>query len=139
MPRATSGSVVIRNMYDVRSFSQSDGGGGVEDSPAGQTNVWRTIMFLSFRNGGQGMVALDVTNPCKPEFLWQFTDPNLGDTYGQPTAAQVFVEDSDPTPQGNSGGSVVFKPRQSRAVILLPGGQGVEDAGFNRTGERIIG
>ena len=124
------GSIVVRNLYDVRSFSQSDGSGGVEDSPAGQTNVWRTVMFLSFRNGGQGMVALDVTNPCKPEFLWQFTDPNLGDTYGQPTAAQIFVEDSDPTPLGNPGGPVVFKPRQSRGVIILPGGQGVQDAGL---------
>jgi len=123
------GSIQIRNVYDVRSFAQSDGGGGVEDSPAGQTNVWRTIMFVSFRNGGQGMVALDVTNPCQPEFLWQFTDPNLGDTYGQPTAAQVFVEDSSPTPLGAGGGPFVFKPRQSRAIILLPGGQGVEDAG----------
>ena len=123
------GSIQIRNLYDVRSFSQDDGSGGAADSPAGQTNVWRTVMFLSFRNGGQGMVALDVTNPCKPEFLWQFTDPNLGDTYGQPTAAQIFVEDSDPTPLGNSGGAVVFRPRQSRGVILLPGGQGVQDAG----------
>jgi type IV pilus assembly protein PilY1 len=123
------GNIQIRNVYDVRTFSQSDGSGGVEDSPAGQTNVWRTILFLSFRNGGQGMVALDVTNPCEPEFLWQFTDPNLGDTYGQPTAAQIFIEDSSPTPQGNAGGPVVFNPRQSRGVILLPGGQGVEDAG----------
>lgn len=123
------GSIQIRNLYDVRSFSQDDGSGGAIDSAAGQTNVWRTVMFLSFRNGGQGMVALDVTNPCKPEFLWQFTDPNLGDTYGQPTAAQVFLEDRDPTPRGNSGGPIVFRPRQSHGVILLPGGQGVEGAG----------
>ena len=75
------------------------------------------------------MAALDVTNPCKPEFLWQFTDPNIGDTYGQPTAAQIFVEDNDPTPAGNPGGPIVFKPRQSRGVILLPGGQGVQGAG----------
>ena len=120
------GSIQVRNLYDVRAFSQDDGSGGTEDSPAGQTNVWRTVLFLSFRNGGQGMVALDVTNPCRPEFLWQFTDPNLGDTYGQPTAAQIFIEDSDPTPLGNSGGPVVFKPRQSRGVVVLPGGQGVE-------------
>jgi type IV pilus assembly protein PilY1 len=123
------GNIVIRNLYDVRAFAQDDGGGGTTDSPAGRTNVWRTVLFLSFRNGGQGMVALDVTNPCKPEFLWQFTDANLGDTYGQPTAAQIFIEDFDPTPKGNSGGTIVFKPRQSRGVILLPGGQGVEDAG----------
>jgi len=122
------GSIQVRDLYDVRAFSEDDGGGGTTDSPAGQTNVWRTVLFLSFRNGGNGVVALDVTNPCKPEFLWQFTDSNLGDTYGQPTAAQIFLEDSDPTPRGNSGGPTTFKPRQSHGVIIVPGGQGVEGA-----------
>ena len=123
-------NIVVRDLYDVRKFAEDDGGGGTQDSPAGVTNVWRTVLFLSFRNGGGGMVALDVTNPCKPEFLWQFTDPNLGDTYGQPTAAQLFLEDSDPTPLGNSGGLVTFNPRQSHAVVILPGGQGIQDVGF---------
>ena len=122
------GSIQVRDLYDVRAFAEDDGGGGTTDSPAGQTNVWRTVLFLSFRNGGNGVVALDVTNPCKPEFLWQFTDSNLGDTYGQPTAAQIFLEDSDPTPRGNSGGPTTFKPRQSHGVIIVPGGQGVEGA-----------
>jgi len=122
------GSIQVRDLYDVRAFAEDDGSGGTTDSPAGQTNVWRTVLFLSFRNGGNGVVALDVTNPCKPEFLWQFTDSNLGDTYGQPTAAQIFLEDSDPTPRGNSGGPTTFKPRQSHGVIIVPGGQGVEGA-----------
>ncbi len=122
------GSIIVRDLYDVRAFAQDDGGGGTEASPTGQTNVWRTVLFLSFRNGGNGVVALDVTNPCKPEFLWQFTDDNLGDTYGQPTAAQIFLEDTSPTPRNNVGGGIVFKPRQSHGVIILPGGQGVEGA-----------
>ena len=109
------GSIQVRNLYDVRQFAAEQGG---------TTNVWRTVLFLSFRNGGSGMVALDVTNPCKPEFLWQFTDRNLGKTYGQPTAAQVFVKGGD-----NGSGSEVFSPSQSRGVILLTGGQGVEAAG----------
>jgi len=113
------GSIQVRNLYDVRSFPDADGGG--------VTNVWRTVLFLSFRNGGSGIVALDVTNPCKPEFLWQFTHPDLGDTYGQPTAAQVFLEDSNPTPMGNFGSAPVFRPQQSHGVILVPGGQGVLD------------
>ena len=115
------GSIQVRNLYDVRSFPDPAGGG--------VTNVWRTVLFLSFRNGGSGIVALDVTNPCKPEFLWQFTHPDLGDTYGQPTAAQVFLEDSNPTPMGNFGSAPVFQPRQSHGVILVPGGQGVLDGG----------
>ncbi|MGB3051238.1 MAG: hypothetical protein WBB42_09585 [Polyangiales bacterium] len=109
------GSIQVRNLYDVRPFAANQGGA---------TNVWRTVLFLSFRNGGNGMVALDITNPCKPEFLWQFTDANLGDTYGQPTAGQIFVEGGD-----DGSGGPAFLSRQSRAVILLPGGQGVEDGG----------
>lgn len=108
------GSIQIRNLYDVRQFASGQGGA---------TNVWRTVLFLSFRNGGTGMVALDVTNPCKPEFLWQFTHPNLGDTYGQPTAAQIFLEGGD-----DGSGAPAFLTRQSRGVILLPGGQGVENS-----------
>jgi type IV pilus assembly protein PilY1 len=108
------GSIQVRNLYDVRPFAANQGGA---------TNVWRTVLFLSFRNGGTGMVALDVTNPCKPEFLWQFTHPNLGDTYGQPTAAQIFVEGGD-----DGSGGPAFLARQSRGVILLPGGQGVENS-----------
>jgi hypothetical protein len=108
------GSIQVRNVYDVRPFAANQGGA---------TNVWRTVLFLTFRNGGTGMVALDVTNPCKPEFLWQFSHPNLGNTYGQPTAAQIFVEGGD-----DGTGSPAFLTRQSRGVILLPGGQGVENS-----------
>jgi len=123
------GSIVVRDLYDVRKFAEDDSGGNTIDSAQSNTNVWRTVLFLSFRNGGNGMIALDVTNPCKPEFLWQFTDSDLGDTYGQPTAAQIFLEDQDPLPvTGGAGGPIVFKPRQSHGVIILPGGQGVEDS-----------
>lgn len=125
------GNIVVRDLYDVRAFAQDDGGGGTTDSSAGRTNAWRTVLMISFRNGGNGMVALDVTNPCKPEFLWQFTDSDLGDAYGQPTSAQIFIEDNDPTPLGNPGGPIEYKPRQSRGVVILPGGQGVEDAGVS--------
>ncbi|MGB5521007.1 MAG: hypothetical protein WBM26_09980 [Polyangiales bacterium] len=109
------GSIQVRNLYDVREFAADEGGA---------TNAWRTVLFLSFRNGGNGMVALDVTNPCKPEFLWQFTHPNLAATYGQPTAAQILVKGGD-----DGSGGPAFLQTQSRGVILLPGGQGVEDGG----------
>ena len=103
------GNIVIRNLYDVREF-------GGDDEAIGQTNVWRTVLFMGLRNGGAGAIALDVTNPCKPEFLWQFTEADLSQTYGQPTAAQIFLQDE------------TFLSRQSRGVVILPGGQGIEDA-----------
>ena len=69
------GSIVVRDLYDVRAFAQDDGGGGTDRTPRqGKPTCGVPSSSLSFRNGGNGVVALDITNPCKPEFLWQFTD-----------------------------------------------------------------
>lgn len=114
------GNIIIRDLYDVRKFPEDDGAGDA-DSIRSNTNVWRTVLFMSFRNGGNGVIALDVTNPCNPEFMWQFTADDLGDTYGQPTAAQIFLEDKGPD-------TIFFSPRQSHGVIIIPGGQGIEDS-----------
>lgn len=111
------GNIVVRDLYDVRGFPEDDGAGDPE-AIRSNTNVWRTVLFMSFRNGGNGIIALDVTNPCTPEFMWQFTADDLGDTYGQPTAAQIFLQGSGPG----------FSARQSRGVIIVPGGQGIEDS-----------
>jgi type IV pilus assembly protein PilY1 len=116
------GNVMLRHVYDVREF-------GSDGQQAGKTNAWRTVLLMALRNGGRGIIALDVTNPCKPEFLWQFTDADLGDTYGQPSVAQMIIQDSATLADGGAGGPIVYNPRQGRGVVIVPGGQGVETTG----------
>lgn len=45
---------------------------------------WRTILVGGLGNGGRAYFALDVTDPSAPKLLWEFTDANLGKTYGNP-------------------------------------------------------
>ncbi|MEM9073752.1 MAG: PilC/PilY family type IV pilus protein, partial [Myxococcota bacterium] len=92
------GSPIVREMFDARLL-----GSGAADS-------YRTVLTIGMRQGGNGFVALDVTNPLEPEFMWQYADPDFGETYGNPGLAQVRVDI----------GSVIHE----RGIAILPGGRG---------------
>lgn len=101
---------------------------------------FRTVLVTGLREGGNAYIALDVTDPVLkdddaetdddgnarpgPRFLWQFTHPDLGDTYGRPALGQVVVKwnASSNQPDPNTG------TLMERAVAILPGGVGMEDA-----------
>ncbi|OIQ86354.1 neisseria PilC protein [mine drainage metagenome] len=53
------------------------------------TAVWRTILVGGLNAGGRGYYAMDITNPAQPKALWEFTDTNMGLTYGNPEIAKV--------------------------------------------------
>ena len=56
---------------------------------------WHTVVTGGLNKGGQGVYALDVTNPTSfgaNDVLWEFTDeddPDLGFTYSQPTISRL--------------------------------------------------
>ncbi|HEY8878142.1 MAG TPA: PilC/PilY family type IV pilus protein [Roseateles sp.] len=82
-------SMVMSNMYklaDVGYASQHrffvDGAPVVGDVFDG-TN-WRTILVGGLGKGGRGYYALDITNPSSPQALWEFTDTDLGYSFGNP-------------------------------------------------------
>lgn len=52
-------------------------------------NVWQTIVVGGLGAGGKAYYALDVTSPTSPALLWEFTDADLGLTYGNPVITQV--------------------------------------------------
>lgn len=82
------------------------------DTPSG--NDYHTVLVSGLRAGGAAYFALDVTDPLNPSFLWQFRREDMGDTFGRPTLAQVYVD---------IGGDLM-----RRAVAILPGGAGEIDA-----------
>jgi type IV pilus assembly protein PilY1 len=59
-----------------------DGTPTVGDIRVGTT--WKTILVGGLNAGGKSYYALDVTNPLDPKVLWEFTDANMGLTYGTP-------------------------------------------------------
>lgn len=53
------------------------------------TATWKTILVGGLDSGGNGYYALDITNPAQPKALWEFTDPNMGYTYGNPNIVKL--------------------------------------------------
>jgi type IV pilus assembly protein PilY1 len=50
---------------------------------------WKTILVGGLNLGGKGYYALDITDPSTPRLLWEFTDANMGYTYGNPTITKL--------------------------------------------------
>ncbi|WP_371413289.1 pilus assembly protein [Methylophaga sp. SB9B] len=108
---------------------------------------WRTILVSGLGGGGQGVFALDVTNPsdflsedsAASKVLWEFTDADDGDlgfTYGQPSIvrlqngdwAAIFSggynntvdnnADGDPNTDSATGNAVLFIVRLADGELI---------------------
>lgn len=73
-------------------------------------SIYHTVLTMGMRQGGAGYIAMDVTDPLDPKFMWQFAHEDMGATYGTPALGQVLIE---------AGGVI-----QEIAVAILPGGAG---------------
>ncbi len=51
--------------------------------------VWKTILVGGLNDGGMEYFALDVTDPLNPKALWEFTNLNLGYTFGNPKVVKL--------------------------------------------------
>ena len=66
-------------------------------TPGGSGTDWRTILVGGLGKGGKALYALDITNPAAvtteaiaaQKVLWEFTDGDLGHTYGQPVVVKT--------------------------------------------------
>ena len=67
------------------------------------------IIIFGMRRGGDYYYALDVSNKNAPKFLWQFTMPDGGQSWSQPSVARVKMAD------GNGQNA-------ANAVVVIGGG-----------------
>ena len=96
------GTPVVKDVYFKRSLIAK---------ASANASDYHTVLISGMRGGGNGYIALDVTDPTDPKFLWQFTDPLMGRTYAQPAIAQATWR----TPSGSL---------KNGAVAILSGGVG---------------
>jgi len=108
----------------------------VDNSPTARdvfvSGAWRTMLVGSLRRGGQGVFALDITNPNITEanastvVMWEFSDDRtsgigsprqLGFTYGKPNIARLAIR--------NSSTSV------GKWVVLVPGSYNSDETDGN--------
>ncbi|SMC21133.1 type IV pilus assembly protein PilY1 [Andreprevotia lacus DSM 23236] len=52
-------------------------------------SAWHTILVGGLGKGGRSYYALDITDPTAPKALWEFSDTNLGYSYGNPVIAKL--------------------------------------------------
>lgn len=53
------------------------------------TTTWKTILVGGLNAGGRSYFAMDITNPAAPKALWEFTNANLGFSYGNPQIVKL--------------------------------------------------
>lgn len=51
--------------------------------------AWKTILVGGLNGGGTGYYALDITNAAAPTLLWEFTDANMGYSFGNPEITKL--------------------------------------------------
>ncbi|MDB5971610.1 MAG: hypothetical protein JWQ90_4060 [Hydrocarboniphaga sp.] len=51
--------------------------------------AWHTILVAGLNAGGRSYYALDITDPASPKALWEFTDTNLGLSFGKPEITKL--------------------------------------------------
>jgi type IV pilus assembly protein PilY1 len=54
---------------------------------------WKTIAVFGERRGGNNYYGLDITNTTSPQYLWSFSDANLGETWSEPAIGKVKMSD----------------------------------------------
>ncbi len=93
-------TVLLPNLYHLadKNYSNNhryyvDGVQEVADvciSSCGTTSaIWKTILVGGLARGGRAYYALDITDPANPKALWEYTDSNLGYTYGNPQIGKL--------------------------------------------------
>jgi type IV pilus assembly protein PilY1 len=67
-----------------------------------ETSEWHTVLIAGLRKGGNGYIALDVTDPNASDYprpLWEFVDPaNVGQTWSEPFIGKVRMRETSTSP-----------------------------------------
>ncbi|MFT4172146.1 MAG: PilC/PilY family type IV pilus protein [Rhodocyclaceae bacterium] len=107
-------------------------------SVSSNTSTWRTILVGGLGKGGKSYYALDVTAPpdtadteatiadgTKKKVLWEFTDPDLGFSYGEPVIGKterwgwVVIISSGHNNTDGHGYIFVLDPRDGRVLAKM--------------------
>lgn len=97
--------------------------------------VWKTILVGGLNSGGRGYYALDITDPANPTALWEFTDANMGLTYGNPVITKradgtwVVVVTSGLNNTSGDGGGHLYMLNAMTGTLLQTLSTGIGSTG----------
>lgn len=103
---------------------------------------WKTILVGGMNGGGRGYYALDITVPTAPVALWEFTDTNLGYTFGNPEIAKladgtwvvIFASGYNNVTPGDGVGRLYVVDANSGALVTSINGTGIISTGVGSSG-----
>jgi type IV pilus assembly protein PilY1 len=75
-------------LYSSNHVAYVDGSPTVGDAYFG--GAWHTVLVGGLNDGGRAYYAMDITDPANPKALWEFTDTNLGYSYGRPEITKLI-------------------------------------------------
>jgi type IV pilus assembly protein PilY1 len=110
-------------MYSSNHVFYVDGSPTVGDAYFG--GAWHTVLVGGLNGGGRAYYALDITNPASPKALWEFTDTNLGLSFGRPeitklangTWVAIFTSGYNNVNPGNGRGYLYVVNLETGALI----------------------
>jgi type IV pilus assembly protein PilY1 len=118
-------------------------------TPGGSGTDWRSVLVGGLGKGGKAYYALDVTNPggidtasaassteasVAARVMWEFTDPDLGYTYGEPAAVKtrqhgwVLIFGSGYNNSDGRGYFFIVNPRDGSLIQKISTGAGLPAA-----------
>ena len=130
--------------FDI-DFGRTVGGSGTD---------WRTVLIGGLGKGGKAYYAIDVTDPASmtseaavaSKVLWEFTDPDMGHSYGEPTVVKtrqhgwVVVFASGYNNTDGQGYFFVVNPRTGGLIQKIATGSGTagDPAGLAHTNAFVL-
>lgn len=130
------------NVYDM-DFARTPSDLKQRQSPAANVYDWRSVLIGGLGKGGKAYYALDVTDPAgmsasentvAAKVLWEFTDPDLGYTYGDPAVVKtrkygwVVIFPSGYNNSDNQGHFLIVNPRNGALLEKVSTGTGTAAA-----------
>lgn len=87
-------SMVLPNLYKLADTAYKDNHQAYVDGSPNVADIydgtaWKSILVAGLGAGGRGYYALDITDPDNPKALWEFTDTDLGLTFGNPIVTKL--------------------------------------------------
>nr|WP_316643582.1 PilC/PilY family type IV pilus protein [uncultured Roseateles sp.] len=128
-------SMVMPNMYKLGDqYYESKHQYFVDATPtAGDIyaadGTWKTILVGGLNAGGRGYYALDITDPLNPVALWEFTNDDLGLSYGNPVITKrkdgtwvvAFTSGYNNVSPGDGGGYLFVLNAETGALLKKVG------------------
>jgi type IV pilus assembly protein PilY1 len=107
-------------------------------TPGGTGTDWRTVLIGGLGKGGRSLYALDITDPSAmttestgaARVLWEFSDPDLGFTYGEPLVVKtrkygwVVIIGSGYNNADGQGRLFIINPRTGALLEKISTGEG---------------